>query len=497
MTKTKQKPTPAASGQNRQWFDIDRAGLAKVLRRKGVEFALYELMQNAWDEDGVTKVDVQFTYDRGDAHLVVADDAPEGFRDLSDAYTLFAESYKKTDPLKRGRFNVGEKLVLALCDRAAVVTTTGTVTFGVDGRQQATEPRTESGSVFECNMPLTRKEFDAACAAVSMLIPPSHIESVFNGAVLASRTPVTTIQAQLPTELADSEGALRKAWRTTTVTCYEVGKDEIAHVYEMGIPIVEHECRWHCDVAQKVPLTLDRENVPPNFLRALRVALFNKAHDLMTADDMNREWAASAIEHPDADPEAVRDYMTKRFGEQRVSYDPSDREANRRAVSEGYTVVHSGHLSKAAWDNVREADAIKPAGKVTPSAKVWTGEGAGAEVGAAPIPVDKWTDGMKAVAEYAKVFALQTIRCPITVKFFSSEKMLAAAAYGGRELSFNKFRLGNRFFDLQNNRVAVDDIIIHELAHEMSGDHLSDAYYHALTRVGALAMSAVRKGVLP
>jgi hypothetical protein len=43
---------------------------------------------------------------------------PGRVRDLSHAFTLFAESVKKGDAEKRGRFNLGEKLVLALCDEA-------------------------------------------------------------------------------------------------------------------------------------------------------------------------------------------------------------------------------------------------------------------------------------------------------------------------------------------------------------------------------------------
>ena len=39
-----------------QWFDVDKAGLAKLLARKGKEFVLFELVQNAWDEDTRQKV---------------------------------------------------------------------------------------------------------------------------------------------------------------------------------------------------------------------------------------------------------------------------------------------------------------------------------------------------------------------------------------------------------------------------------------------------------
>jgi len=41
-----------------EWIEVDRAGLAKQLSRKGKAWVLYELIQNGLDEDGVTQVDV-------------------------------------------------------------------------------------------------------------------------------------------------------------------------------------------------------------------------------------------------------------------------------------------------------------------------------------------------------------------------------------------------------------------------------------------------------
>ena len=43
------------------------------------------------------------------ARLTVKDDNPEGFRDLTHAFTLFAESEKRYNEKLRGRFNLGEK----------------------------------------------------------------------------------------------------------------------------------------------------------------------------------------------------------------------------------------------------------------------------------------------------------------------------------------------------------------------------------------------------
>ena len=59
---------------------MDKQGLARILERKGKEFALFELIQNSWDEPGVTEVNVRLEYcGRNKALLVVEDDAPEGF----------------------------------------------------------------------------------------------------------------------------------------------------------------------------------------------------------------------------------------------------------------------------------------------------------------------------------------------------------------------------------------------------------------------------------
>src|SRR5262245_62080996 len=119
------------------WFEVDKAGLAKILARKGLESAVFELIQNAWDEDGVTKVKVTLdTMGHGRALLKVEDDAPNGFVDLSHAFTLFAESKKKANPEKRGRFNLGEKLVLAVCSEAKIITTTGGIIFDKGGRRR-------------------------------------------------------------------------------------------------------------------------------------------------------------------------------------------------------------------------------------------------------------------------------------------------------------------------------------------------------------------------
>jgi len=117
------------------WFEVDKEGLARLLERRGKHFAVLELLQNAWDQN-VTQVSVRLEPidGRPRAWLQVEDDDPEGFKDLSHVFTLFADSNKKADPGKRGRFNLGEKLVLAICDQATISTTKGTIHFEASAR---------------------------------------------------------------------------------------------------------------------------------------------------------------------------------------------------------------------------------------------------------------------------------------------------------------------------------------------------------------------------
>lgn len=465
------------------WFEVDKAGLAKLLARKGIEFAIFELIQNAWDEDGVSNVNVEFiSHSHGKAFLRVADDAPAGFADLSHAFTLFAESKKKADPEKRGRFNLGEKLVLAICDEATIISTTGTIIFDRTGRR-SNRVKTERGSRLEMVIRASKADIERVNEKIKTLIVPSRILMTFNGRELAPRQPAGTVEETLATEIADAEGNLVRTKRKAFVQMFEVLPGEVGTLYEMGIPVVETGDKFHYNVYQKVPLTMDRENVPPSFLTAVRVAAFNAMHQAVDRSDINEEWVQEAVAHPNCDTEAAAHYVETKFGERRVSYDPSDPESNNRAVAAGYVVVHGGMMHKGAWDNAKAAAAIMPAGQVFP-----THPG-----GVRPFEQAEVTDGMLEVEAYAKKLALLVLNCQISVRF-GQQATREAACWGERSLQFNVRNLGVAWFDLKNNQRAIDDLIIHEFGHHYCGNHLDDGYLDALTRIGSQMVALARKG---
>jgi hypothetical protein len=467
-----------------KWFVVDKEGLAKILHRRGKASLLFELFQNAWDE-AVTVVRMQLTPVEGRpfARLVVEDDAPEGFKDLSHAFTLFAESEKKSDPSRRGRFNLGEKLVLACCESATITTTTGTIAFEADGSRRRSGKTTHVGSVFDGLVRMTRAELDEACREVRALIPPSEIQTFFNGVPLPRRAAIAEINATLPTEVADEEGRLRRTSRATVIRLYEPLEGEVAAAYEMGIPVVETGDKYHVDVAQKVPVTLDRDNLPPSYLQLLRTLVLNQMHERLTPQDATEQWVRQASGDDRCSDEAVNSVLTLRFGKNRVSYDPSDPEANKLAVSQGFTVITGGALSGGEWKNARRSGSVVAAGQVTPSPKPYSPDGAPLNL----IPEAEWTPGMQRVANLARQIAERVFRIPsLEVRIARETKWPVLATYGrGGPLTLNVGQLGMAFFDqYPANRADVLELLIHEFGHEDCGDHLDAKYHKALTTLG-------------
>lgn len=452
------------------YFEVDKRGLAQILERRGKAFVVTELWQNARDED-VSEVSIELQPGgRGLTHLTVTDDSPDGWRSLRDAWTLFSPSYKKADPTKAGRFNLGEKLVLAIAREAEIQTMNGSVKFGEHGREETR---------FK-----TVPEREEAERLIRSLLVPDHITLTLNGEVIPSRLPVVTFFASLETERADEEGNLRPATRRGTVNVYEPLPGEKGTLYELGIPVVETGDRWHVSVEQKVPVSLDRTGlVTPGWLRDLRAEVLNHTAEFLTEEQAAERWVAVALEDDRVNAEAVQTVVTTRFGEDAVIYDPSDPEANRIAASEGRAVIHGGTFSRKAWEHVRAAEAILPAGKVTPSPKPFEREGETlTEVDTADYPE---------LVAYMERFARAVLGFTPRIRFVRQADWPFRATYGiGSGLTWNLACAPTRV-----GTVEVDDLLIHEYAHHF-GSHLSQQYDHALSKLGAKAIAAVRAGDL-
>lgn len=469
------------------WFDIDKEGLARLLERKGKAFAVLELIQNSWDEAS-TLVEVTLVPDgRGKATLTVTDDNPEGFKFIEHAYTLFADSTKKDDPSKRGRFNLGEKLFLAVCDEATIWTTKGLVIFDSTGRSYDKKDRREAGTKISATIRLNKLEQAEVGRLIWTLLPPAHITTVFNSETVEPREAARVFQATLPTEKADAEGILRPTRRLTDIEIFHPRDGEKPHIYEMGIPVCEQDGKYHVNVLQKVPLNFNRDNVTPAYLKQLREAVLNNTFDLLDQEEAHKPWVADAL--PKANDSAFKKVVAERFGDRVAIYDPSCPEANQRAVEQGYTVIHGRQLPQGSFGRMREMGVARPTGQH----QEFRGDIPTSPDGKPPIPRDKWTPGMKRVAAYAVQLAEALIGELITVDIYSIATAGWDGAFGkqdflgmplGSTLLFNVGRLGHAWFD-NPDQEKIDALLIHEFAHAKAENHKDDAFYHECCRLGA------------
>ena len=485
---------------SKNWFEIDRKGLAKLIERRGKIALVHELIANALDADGTTRVEVVLEPEEGVPHatVVVRDNSPGGFVDISHAWTVFAESSRKAYPTKRGRFDLGEKLVLALCVEASIISTKSAVMFDVRGRSSM-RARRECGTEFMGIARITRAELAEIKTGLKRLIPPSGVAILVNGDPLPARTPLKTVEATLPTEIADAEGILRRSARKTTVNIYAPLPGEPAMLYELGVPVVETGDKFHVDVQQKCVLNMDRDNVTPGYLRDVRTLVVNAMHEQLTEDDGNATFVNEALADTDVAPEAANKALDLKFTKKRAIWDPSDLEANMNLESQGYTLIKGGQLTGDQWANAKKHDTnLKPAGQIAPTKKALFTPG-GKDTW---VPLEKWTPAMRAVVAYATAVCRELTGSCTPVAILSDITESWAACYGSQGLVFNLGRLGHGFFDecvgpaalgtdsgvtrnVMRPTVRLNQLLIHELGHHEAPNHLSDAYHEALCKLGA------------
>lgn len=344
------------------WFEVDRDGLAAILERRGKAFAIAELVSNAWDS-GTDRVEISMhPIDGVPVVNVEVEDWGEGFDDLAHAYTMFAKSRRASDAEKRGRFCLGEKLVLACCRKAVIRSTGGGLIFESGERRRERLSRSK-GTIFAAEMRMTRSEYEDALAFVQRMIPP--VETTLNGVPIPRPDSLCRFSTRLPTEIADADGNLRRTIRTCEVEVFDA--PDGGEILEMGVPVVDCDMPYRVNVLQKIPLNMDRDNVTPAFLKSLQAEVLNHMHDRLDSEEACEAWVAEAAADARASTEAVGSVVRQRFGDRAVIAVPGDPLANAQAEASGYTVVHGGAMSSGMWANVRKGNTLLPSSRVFPT----------------------------------------------------------------------------------------------------------------------------------
>lgn len=460
-------------------IDISLPGLRNQAKRwianRGWSAVVGELIQNAMDEASTSiEITLRPIHGRPMVELIVRDDNPEGFEDLRDAYTLFADSKKGPDATKAGRFNAGEKYVIALARWSSIASTTKTIEFDWDTGRHERRAKTERGTVFTGHFPMTRTEMGDVEDYIRTVLPRPGVRIVFNGTLLSTRTPILSFEETLETELAAAFGEpLRRTQRKSIIEVHEVLPGEEATLYELGLPVVATGDKYHINVLQRVPLNVERDNVRPAYLRHIRTVVANRTAHLLEQQDAGQTWLAEALADPRIEPEAAKNILVNMFGEDFVSRDPSDPESAKKAVSNGFSVIEPRHLSKEAWRNIRRHGLVESAGKRFPTQRIESSRD-----GEPAIPRSLWTQAMCIIEEYARSLASELIGVHVEVEYY--QKMTFQGGYGRAEKRLLLDRCVERY-SIQE----IDALLIHEFGHEYESDHLSEKYYAALCKLGA------------
>jgi hypothetical protein len=464
-------------------LEVDHKGLAKQLANRPKAFILFELLQNCFDEKPTeVRVTIEKLEGRPLCRIVVEDDDPEGFQNLASAYTLFRSSKKAPDPTKSGMFELGEKLIIATANYVKIETTKGTVEVIDDKRHDYPRRKREHGTRVEVEFRCNMDEYEEMMLHILYLSPPDHCDTYINEELIESRPVLFEAEESLLTVYADEEGNFKRTKRKTTIKVYECEPTEEPYVFCLGIPIVPAGgdlTRWHFDVQQRVPVNWERNNLPKSFLESVRVAAVNVGYGRLNEEDAKSNDVRVATADERIEKEALTHIKVKRYGEKAAIFDPSDTEANKRLVSEGYTLITGGAEPKGFFENNRKHDVVKAAGTISPSPKPYDKNGRPEKV------IKDWNPDMIRMAVFWKKIAWTLLARNIEVKYVSEPQVSWTANYGSGTATINLGRLGKKWAGRAKTDHTVLQLIIHELAHEFSGDHLSSEYHDALTELGA------------
>lgn len=474
---------------------VDVKGFRDLQAGKPKWMIVRELIANALDEN-ITECNISFSYEGRKATIIVEDDSPEGFLDLRDSYTLFADTRKRSNPNVRGRFNLGEKQIICLCDYARIISTTGGVEFDVLKETRTTlRKKRLTGSEVMIIVKMDKLEYLECIEYCKQILSPKKF-FVLNKTTVGDkapfsfnveyRTPYKIFTAKLRTELKDKEsGEMRAVSRETEIHIHKKeATGGVSYIYELGIPICEIECDYSIDVQQKVPLSSDRDKVDGKYLKIVYGEVLNQVFNEIKPEQSSNLWVRDGFSSDRSTKESRQDVITKRFGEKALIANPNDRRSMDEAISNNYNVVYGSEMNKDEWARVKDDELL-----VSTSQQFKWGVAEGSMV----LP----NDDQKKIASFCSKIAREMLGISIMVKFYDSPDATVVADYtrDTNVLRFNVAHVSDNMFASVDGRVGQKmlDLIIHELGHS-AGLHYEHSYHDCITMLGSkLAIKALEQ----
>lgn len=331
-------------------FEIDVAGLAELEGGKPAHRLAFEPVANVFDEfrgydesrrrPTYCAVTLRHSSNPRGVWLTVADDGA-GFANERDIWTLFGTTGKRGNAAVSGRFNAGDKQLIALAREATVRTNCITVSFK-DGQRHVTRHRTPivSGTIIEALMPWSLADLDTVRQQLLAIRAPAGLAYSVDGTSAVQPSAKCSVRVSLPTVML-VDGVLRQLTRKTSV---DVLQSDTPMLYELGMPVCEISdvgFPWSLDIGQKVPVPMSRDSVSPAYLfRAIGAVAEQAAMDgvkLLTEEQQGAGFVKQALDHI-REPEALRATVQSLYGENAVRQS-SDPIANAQATASGSAIV--------------------------------------------------------------------------------------------------------------------------------------------------------------
>jgi hypothetical protein len=274
--------------------------------------------------------------------LTVVDDGP-GFANEKDIYTLFGSTAKRRDPRVAGRFNMGEKQLIAVARKAIVCSGRVSVSFE-RGERSIQHHRIPYGeTTVSALMPWSTIDMDTTRTWLKLLRAPTGLRYFIDDEEYGNNHSDLRVEVLLPTiDLVD--GVLKERKRRTFVEVFTPAPDTKPMLYELGIPICELSdfgFPKSLDVQQKIPLPTSRDQVTTAYLYRLIGSVLQEAaadgHSLLSDAEEGAPFIKGALEWVH-DARALAATVNDIYGEAAVRVS-GDSTANARAVASGAPLI--------------------------------------------------------------------------------------------------------------------------------------------------------------
>lgn len=484
-------------------FEISTEGMRQMHEARPLWQLVKELVANVWDErdNGATTCRVEVNAaSHGLLEIIVEDDGP-GFANITDAYTLMAFTKKRTDSSKRGRFNIGEKELIAIAKDAIIETVGITVSFPAEGGRKQRKNDRIKGTKITVHVKGKQTDIQPTIDMLQSFIVPENINYEFSsnyGTIgeLPYRKLIASTATTLKTQICDSPTApLRDTVRKTSVDIYTRPSAKSGALYEMGIYIQDIDCPYDVDVQQKVPMPVNRDMVAKAYLKDIYAEVLNQTADEITEANVSSTWVQAGLEDDRITEETLKVVGDVQIGDDTVLWS-SNPLANERAMLAGKTILHPKMLSSVVRTKYRDSGILESASNYGPSVEAYIDAG-GELFGEDDARI---TESMELIKAYTKWVSNLTLGFECDVQWLNNPDSSHLAEYSQSQqcLYFNVAILGENWFTLKPNgrpKEQHTDLILHELAHHNEGfNPHTGGYVDKLSQIGARLAHAAYEG---